>query len=282
MAARFKTCFSTTLCPDWSIPAILDGMSTHKFEGVEVAAGEKHGHGVELGTPEAKLQDIRKRFDDADLALAILATPIEIAFMDARERSEQMENCKAYLRIADHLGIPYVRIFGGWLPEDVEPAGVIDLVCDSLVEVAEYAEGNCRAQLLLETSQSFGHTKYAREVLKQVSSDKLNILWDPADPVRNLESVEESFDNVSNFIKAVHVHDLEYTEGRLQVIPAALGAGFIPMDNAIVFLDDIEFNGYLSVLSDEAECDGEVMLPKAAEYLKVLLGQAEEVEAGGE
>ncbi|HTL52119.1 MAG TPA: hypothetical protein VL860_06065, partial [Planctomycetota bacterium] len=80
-----------------------------------------------------------------------------------------------------------------------------------------------------------------------------------------------SFDNVSNYIKAVHVHDLDYTEGRLQVIPAALGQGFIPIDTAVHFLDDIEFSGYLSVLSDEAECDGEIMLPKASEYLQALI-----------
>ena len=78
----------------------------------------------------------------------------------------------------------------------------------------------------------------------------------------------ESFDNVSHHIRSVHLHDLEYADGRLQVIPAPLGEGFIELLRAVEFLDDLDFQGYLSVISDEADVDGEVLVPQAAAFLK--------------
>src|SRR5436309_3201344 len=72
----FKPCFSTSVCPEWTAAAIVDGLGTYGFEGVEICIGQGHLHGVDVDTPKEALQEVRKQFDEANLAVACLATPI--------------------------------------------------------------------------------------------------------------------------------------------------------------------------------------------------------------
>ena len=56
---NFKLCFSTWICPEWTAAALIDGMVTYGYEGVEFRMGKGHLHGVELDSSAEDLVDVR-------------------------------------------------------------------------------------------------------------------------------------------------------------------------------------------------------------------------------
>ena len=57
----------TSVCPDWSIEQIIDGMQRHGFEGLEPRAGWGHASGFELDMPAADRDAARAKMEDAGL-----------------------------------------------------------------------------------------------------------------------------------------------------------------------------------------------------------------------
>ncbi len=266
---NLKAGFSTWVCPEWTVAAIVDGMQTYGFDGVELRIGKGHLHGVELDSPADYLQQVRKQFDDANLAVSCIATSLTLSSHDTAERQKSINAIKQSLRVADAVGAPYIRVQGGEFPANMEVTGVIDYIADALGECAEYAEKEkTRSMILLETSGSFSHSKYAAEVLSQVFSPKLGLLWDPLHPIRVLESVEDTYDLICQYVRHLHVSDYTFNEDQSKIVPTEPGEGLVPMDQIVDLLKSGNFRGYLSVEVENADPDE--VLPKYAKYLKAL------------
>ena len=266
---NLKSGFSTWVCPEWTVAAIVDGMQTYGFDGVELRIGKGHLHGVELDSPADYLQEVRKQFDQANLAVSCIATSFTFASPDVLERQKMANAVKQCLRVADAVGAPYIRIFGGEIPAGLEVTGVIDYIADALEECAEYAEKEkTRAMILMETCGPFSHSKYIAEVLSQVFSPKLGVVWDPLHPVRVLESVEETYDTICQYVRHLHVHDYAFNEDRTKIVPSEPGEGLVPMKHVVDLLKAGNFRGYLSLEVENVDADE--VLPKYAKYLKAL------------
>src|SRR6185503_2139354 len=64
---NLKLSFTTWVCPEWTVAAIVDGMTTYGYDGVELRIGKGHLHGVELDSPADYLSEVRKQFDAANM-----------------------------------------------------------------------------------------------------------------------------------------------------------------------------------------------------------------------
>ena len=137
---NIKLGFSTWLCPEWTVAAIVDGMQTYGYDGVELRIGKGHLHGVEMDSTVEYLAGVRKQFDAANLAVSCIATSFSFSNPDIVERQKMINNVKQCLRTADTVGAPYLRVFGGDIPHGLEATGVIDYIADALSECAEHAE----------------------------------------------------------------------------------------------------------------------------------------------
>jgi len=269
---NLKLSFTTWVCPEWTVAAIVDGMQTYAYDGVELRVGKGHLHGVELDSPADYLADVRKQFDAANLAVSCVATSFVLSNPDALERQKVVAQIKQCLRTADAIGAPYIRIFGGDVPAGLETAGVIDYIAEGLSECAEFAEKErIRSKILLETHGAFSHSKYVTEVLSQVYSPKLGVLWDVLHPIRVLESVENTYDAICDYVNHVHVHDCAYNESRTKIQPCEPGEGFVPMAQVVDLLKSGNFRGYLSLEVLHENADPDQILPKYAKYLKALI-----------
>ena len=271
IAARFKKAFSTLVCPNWTVSAIVDGAKAYGYEGVELVVGENHGHGIELDKTEDVYADMRQKFDAGNLALACIGTPCEFASPEPSEREEMLALAKRYLQLADRLGCPYIRVQGGIFPIDMEPVGVIDYIADTLSELTEYAEDNFATTILVQTNQGLSNSRFTRELIKQVYSDKLKVVWDIANCTRVLESEAASFDNLSEHIRMVYVQDFDYSDDRADILVADPGAGFVDMPKAISYLKRELFHGFLTVNVLENDPDADRIMKTYSEYLNTLL-----------
>lgn len=269
---NLKLCFSSWSCPEWTVAAILDGMQTYGFQGVELRIGKGHLHGVELDSSPDYLADVRKQFDEANMAVACISSSFTFSSPDVLERKKSIDSLKQALRVSEALGAPYVRIFGGDLPHNLEVAGVIDYVSEALNEVAEHAEKEkSRSMVLLETVGSFSHSRYVTEVMSQVYSPKLGVLWDVLHPLRALESVEVTFDELGDHIRHIHVHDSAYNDDRTRLEFCAPGEGFVPLPRIADLLKAGLFRGYLTFEPLKRDIDPDEALPQYANYLKSLV-----------
>ena len=268
---NLKLSFSTWVCPEWTVAAIVDGMQTYGYEGVELRIGKGHLHGVELDSPADYLGAVRKQFDAANMAVSCISTSFTFSNPDPAERLKTIENVKKCLRVADTVGAPYIRVFGGDVPNGLEATGVIDYIAEALDECTEYAEKEkLRSMILVETHDAFSHSKYIGEVLSQVFSKKLGVLWDVLHPIRVLESVEDTYDSICDHIRHVHVHDCAFNDDRTKLVPCPPGEGFIPMSRITDLLKSGNFRGYLSLEALQESTDPDETLPLYAKYLKPM------------
>ncbi len=273
---NFKLSFMSWLKPDAQLPELVDLAVRHGYQAIEPRVGSDHGHGVELATAAEQLWDVRRAFEDSSLELSCLATGLQFAMEDADQRAKNVEELKHYIELADTVGAPFVRVFGGQTPDGFEKAGVIDYVSDALAEAVAHAE-SYSAVILLETHDHFVNSVFVREVVKQVYSEKLGVCWDVAHPVRALETLEETYDNLSGSVRHIHVHDYSYNDDRTKMEHAPMGEGFVRYDRAIEMLAHDLFEGCLSV--EVMGQDPEVVLPQYAEKLREYVAAVSEETA---
>jgi sugar phosphate isomerase/epimerase len=269
---NLKLGFSTWVCPQWTTAAIVDGMQTYGYDGVELRIGKGHLHGVELDSPPDYISEVRKQFDAANLAVSCLSTSFAFSSPDITERQKTINSVKQCLRMADALGAPYIRVFGGEVPAGLEVTGVIDYVAESLDECTEYAEKEkMRSMILLETQGPFSHSKYVGEVMSQVFSKKLGVLWDVVHPMRVLEPVEDTYDAICDHVRHVHIRDRAFNDDRTRLVDCEPGEGFVPAMKIADLLRSGNFRGYLSLEVVQEEVDPDEVLPKYAKYLKDVI-----------
>ena len=268
---NLKLSFSTWVCPEWTVAAIVDGMQTYGYDGVELRIGKGHLHGVELDSPADYLASVRKQFDAANMAVSCISTSFTFSNPDILERQKTINGVKQCLRVADAVGAPYIRVFGGEIPHGLEVTGVIDYIAEALDECTEYAEKEkTRAMILLETQGAFSHSKYVTEVLKQVYSTKLGVLWDVLHPIRVLEPAEDTYDAICDHVRHVHVHDCTFNDDRTKLVPCDVGGGLAPMALVTDLLKAGNFRGYLSVEILQEKVDPDEVLPRYAKFLQTF------------
>ncbi|MBN1809185.1 MAG: sugar phosphate isomerase/epimerase [Planctomycetes bacterium] len=244
--ANIKLAFMTWVTPEWPVDEIIGAAHKYGYQGVEIRVESGQAHGIEKDTPEEALKAASLRFREAGIEICAVATSCSFAFKESSEREKQVADLLAYINMAHSIGCGRVRVFGGQIPDGVEPAGAVDWVADSLSDALEAAEEK-RVHILLETHDSFSHTQYVREVMRQLYSDYAGVLWDFLHPLRHLEDVEESFDNIAPYVRHCHVHDMTYSDDRTEMVWAQPGTGVVPSADAVRLLARNGFNGYLSV-----------------------------------
>ena len=85
----------TSVCPDWGVGEIIDGMKRHGFEGLEPRAGWGHAAGIELDMAPADRDAVRAKFEDADLRICCVATGARFATEDADALNGHIDEANA-------------------------------------------------------------------------------------------------------------------------------------------------------------------------------------------
>ncbi|HHN46819.1 MAG TPA: sugar phosphate isomerase/epimerase [Planctomycetes bacterium] len=269
--ANMKLSFMTWVTPKWGVDEIIGAARRHGYQGVEIRVESNHAHGIERTASPESAKTAGLRFREAGIELCCIATSCRFAIADPAERARQTEDLLAYIELAHIVGCSRLRVFGGNMPDGVEPAGAIDWVADAISEAMEAAEQK-RVSILLETHDSFSRTHYVREVMRQLYSDYVGVVWDIIHPLRHLENVQETFDNIAPYIRHCHVHDMAYNEDRTKLNWAEPGAGIAPFSEAVQLLAAHGFSGYLSVEVMEGDPDG--VLAAYADFLRKRMEEA--------
>ena len=235
----------SSVCPDWSLDQIVEGMKRHGYQGLEPRVEWGHACGIEATLSAEERRHVKERMEGEGLAICCVATGARMALPESRERASQVEDLRKYIDLAADLGSRYVRTFGGQRDQDKPLNMVVDYVAEGYLEVVDRAADR-GVTVLMETHDDWCCSAPVRAVIERVDHANLQVLWDFMHPQRMMEVPEETFLAIGMLTRHTHAHDGDYDEaGRMLV--GALGEGIIDHDMPLNLLKRGGYNGYFSV-----------------------------------
>ena len=264
--------FSTLACPTASLTEILAFGRAFGFSGVglRAVAGELDLLNLPEFAPAARALT-RRRFTDAGVAPEILLTSVRL--VDAR--STDLQGARAMIDLAQALGIPSIRVFGGPVPAGMALTDAEDRVVAGLRTLADSALGT-GVTVLLETHDDFSDTRRAAAVMGRADHPGVGLLWDIHHPYRLAqEPVSETWARIGKWVRACDVKDSRPdATHRLGYRYTLLGDGDVSLAEAFALLKTANFNGPLSFewekLWHPELADAAIALPHAAQKMRTL------------
>jgi sugar phosphate isomerase/epimerase len=268
MTDLYPLAFSTLGCPQWSLEQAAAQAAAHGYRALELRL--LNGELIEVAMPIGRRRQILETMQRHKLEVVGLGSSIRFSSPNAAERQGQVEELHHFLQLANELGAPFVRVFGG----NVQPGCTLDQtvqwVAESLARAMPLAEAY-GVTVLLETHDAFCRGAEVARVLQQVDDKRLQAIWDVHHPFRMGESIEETWRWIGADTAHVHIKDARLRpDGSWQLV--LLGAGEVPVRAVVELLHRNGYGGYLSVEWEkkwhpEIE-EPEVALPQHANVLQ--------------
>jgi len=235
----------TFTCPEWELPQIVNAARDYGYDGVEIRVEAGHKHGVELSLTAQQRDEVRRRFEEAGVAVSCVATSVRFSTNDPAERDVQVEILKRYCDLAADLGARRVRVFGGRIPEGVLKQECKKYVAESLAQAGPYAWER-GVYVCLETHDDFSLAADVADTLSLADAPGLAATWDWQHPFTHGETIEASFAYLSDWVQHTHVHDVRPKPGGgTEIVP--MGEGVLPLREIARLLRQSGYSGYLSM-----------------------------------
>lgn len=243
--AASRLAFTTLGAPAWSWTKVLDEAQRLGFGAIEV-----RGVDGEMDLPKAPVFAPAERAKTlADLeahGLAICGLGSSVNLHDAKKLPDQLASGRAYIDLAQALGVPYVRVFGDKIPAGTDEGAIIAQVAAGLDELGRYAEGR-GVGVLIEAHGDFSDSRRLTAVMARAHSPAVGILWDAHHPWRACgEPLQTTYAALKPWIRHIHVKDSRATaDGNFRY--CLTGEGEFPWDELWRILREDGYTGYISL-----------------------------------
>ena len=267
-----KLAFSSLACPSCTVDELICKAKQYGFEGIELRTLENTVNlfDLEAFQPE-HIHETYQKFNQAGLPVLVIGTSVSFAKPDTGHRETQLEIIKKFCILAQGLHCPYLRVFGGVIPEGQTYEQVLARDIDGYKEAAEIAAFH-GIKLLLETHDDFSMSSAQLPLLKALDGS-LGVIWDILHPYRWGEDMETTCKNLAPYLCHVHIKDsCHYSRNGFDI--ALPGKGVIPIPNAISLLKRIGYDGFLCFEWEKhwhpEIPDADISLPCYIDYMKQI------------
>jgi sugar phosphate isomerase/epimerase len=273
MTDLYPLAWSTLGCPDWTFEQAAAQAAANGYRALEVRLLDRDIIPADLA-PEQR-QRVKRVMIQHNIGIIALGLSTRFSATDPAERQKNVHDLERYIELADDLGAPYVRTFGGNVMEGATLAQTIDWVAAGITAALPTAE-KYGITVLLETHDAFCRGQEVAGVLAQVPHDHLKAVWDVHHPFRMGESIEETWRLIGARTAHVHLKDARLRpDGSWQLV--LLGQGEVPCRQVVELL---HAKGYQGAISAEWEKKWhpeieppEVALPQHAEMLRMWFSE---------
>jgi len=263
--------FMTFMCTEWDVATIAAKAAAFGYEGVEIRSQGKHAHGLEADAPPQRLAEAKQIFTGAGVALCCVATSCRFAYSDPGERQQNIEATLRHADLAEALGAPVIRVFGGAPSEGNDHTEGKQNVIESLGQLADALSGR-PIVVALETHDDYCSAIEVGDILEQVDSPHIQANYDIMHPCRVGESLDDSLDALRGRVAHTHIHDGLLDGMAVQMCP--LGEGQIPNAEAMRRLLADGYDGFFSLEYMGADWDRpDELLPQFATQLRQIEAQ---------
>ena len=193
--------------------------------------------------PTEKLREVRKRLDDAGLAVFSMGSPIGKIDIEKDDFAAHLERYKRTIEAAHILGTDKIRLFSFFMPKGKDPALYKDEVIDRLGQFVEIAQSEGVLACHENEKGIFGDiADRCAQLLYALPA--LCAVFDPANFVQCGEDTAKCWDALRPYIVYIHIKDAVSTDK--ENVLCGTGEGKIPelLHKAIV---EEGYTGFLTL-----------------------------------
>jgi len=249
-----RVSFTTYSAPTWSLDRHIAVATATGCDGLELR--NLDGQPIDPAMPGDRRSAIADAVANAGLEICVVGSGSRFAFPSADERRREIERAIAFVELADAWHAPIVRVFGGNYDPGPSDDEVNGWVAESLREVAVAADAH-GIRLALETHDAFATGRRVRRVLDLADHTGIGVVWDFAHPVRNGETVAQTWELIHRDVIHAHFKDMKLTGGgRDGWESVGPGEGDLPLADMVRRLVQSKYNGYVSTEWEGRDPDG--------------------------
>jgi len=262
--------FSTLGCPDWPVEKVASEAKRLGYDGVEIR-GIKRVFDLSK-SPEFSDESIdatQALFADAGLEIVSIDSSAQFCKPDGADRDAAHAEAERHIEIAAKIGAPFVRVFGGYIPEGESREKWSRELAKDLSRAGAYAADR-GVTVILETHDDWTKADNLIRVMEMVSMPSVRALWDFGNGYKFDDSLEHAAELYKDYV--VHTHVKDFTKDGTYVAP---GEGIFPFEKQIGLLKKIGYSGYLSLEWEKAWhediAEPEEVFPKTVQFLKKVV-----------
>jgi sugar phosphate isomerase/epimerase len=217
------------IAKDWDVPTLIKNLSATGFEAVELRT--THKHGVELTLSPAERAEVRKRFEDSPVKIGGLGTICEFHAADQAVVRKNVDETKQWVKLAQDLGSPGVKVRPNGLPKDVPEEKTLEQIGKALAECGAAARDHGVAIQLEVHGEATSRLPRIRKILDFGGNHPgVRVCWNSNQTDLLDDGFEANFKLVRDQIGQVHMRDLFLEE--------------YPWRKLLTSLSEMKFSGY--------------------------------------
>lgn len=205
--------------PEYTLNEAVDLFGEIGLDGIEIIWDDDYICALRKEASPGELRALGKRIADQGLKLCCL-TPYmtQIDATDAAVRGKDVQDFRRCIAVAEELGAPLIRVYGGAYNPDTDADNRLNLegfLVESLRSMGEAAEGT-GVTLAVETHFSTLTCSAAETsaLVRKTDHPKVRVLYDqPNLEFSDCEEYREALELLNGLIVFAHVKDLVYKEG---------------------------------------------------------------------
>jgi sugar phosphate isomerase/epimerase len=182
----------------WDIGTIIKNLTEAGYEHVELRT--THAHGVEVTLSSTEREAVKKRFQDAGIAIS-LASGFRYNSTDPAVLKKNIEGTKEYIMLGHDVGALGIRVFG----DNAKDEAMLRQIGESLAEVGEFGYRNGVEIRVCDDGPTIGMIK---KNIEAANSPHVYVNWNCPMSDTEGDGFEANFNSVKGLIKNVHLRDL--------------------------------------------------------------------------
>jgi sugar phosphate isomerase/epimerase len=194
------------LARSWDIPTILKNCTETSFEGVELRT--THAHGVEIDLSREKRKEVRKLFADSPVKLVGLGSTCEYHSPDPAVVKKNIEETKAFAKLAADVGAGGVKVRPNGLPPDVAEEKTLEQIGLALRDCGAFA-ADYGVPIRLEVhGRDTARVPRIRKIMDHANHPNVWVCWNCNNEDLLDDGFEANFKLLQPRLGLVHLRDL--------------------------------------------------------------------------
>jgi fatty-acyl-CoA synthase len=272
-----KYAYSTLACPAWPVEQMIEAARRFGYDGLEFRLLD--GEVFDPVRDRAKLERTVHLTRAAGVAVCAFDTSCRVVYSTLEEQDRTLAELAAWIRLAQDLDVPVLRVFGGAPAGEDQPSpddATIDVRAAETFRLAAPDAERAGVTFALETHDAYSSARRLAAVMRQVESAAVGALWDSHHPYRVGETPEEVLAALGARLAHVHIKDARRTPDGSGWDLVLLGEGEVPVRRILALLQDAGYSGYVSVEWEKKWhpdlAEPEVAIPQHIAWLREAAG----------
>ncbi|CAA9294360.1 MAG: hypothetical protein AVDCRST_MAG77-5034 [uncultured Chloroflexi bacterium] len=202
-----RIAFMSTCAPAWTFEQLVDGAVRHGFEGVDIRVEWGHNHGLELDSDQETRRRARQYAAAQNITWSCVALSTRFARATEAERQDAVEQVKRYAELASDLGSPFLRVFGGNIPEGHTMAQLRPQTAEYLGKAAE-AAAQWGVTPCIEVHDQHNNPDDVAWIVEHAGHGNVGVVWHSAHHLRLAVSSDDACAKLRPWVRHLHLQEL--------------------------------------------------------------------------